>query len=131
MERDHDGHDIWVLSVAVVARLVGANSTGRGMAIVTLGVSLGKVKVVAQPPSRAAARQKVPTLGLTLFGNIRGMKIAEGFIAPWLGYRVSKRCLEAFTSLQGVRFPFPTRQAARQTSNARGKRSAGEPRYRG
>ncbi len=30
----------WALSVAVVARLVGANATGRGMAIVTLGVSL-------------------------------------------------------------------------------------------
>ncbi|MGY5779603.1 MFS transporter [Rhizobium sp. LEGMi135b] len=33
----------WALSVAVVARLVGANSTGRGMAIVTLGVSLATI----------------------------------------------------------------------------------------
>ncbi|TIV33325.1 MAG: MFS transporter, partial [Mesorhizobium sp.] len=31
------------LSVAVVARLVGANATGRGMAIVTLGVSLATI----------------------------------------------------------------------------------------
>lgn len=91
----------------------------------------GKVKVVAQPTSRAAARQKVPTLGLTLFGNIQGMTIAEGFIAAWLKHRVSKRCLEAFTSSQDVRFPFPTRQAARQTSNTRGKRSVAAPRYRG
>lgn len=33
----------WSLSVAVVARLVGANATGRGMAIVTLGVSLATI----------------------------------------------------------------------------------------
>lgn len=33
----------WALSVAVVARLVGANATGRGMAIVTLGVSLATI----------------------------------------------------------------------------------------
>lgn len=33
----------WALSVAVVARLVGANSTGLGMAIVTLGVSLATI----------------------------------------------------------------------------------------
>ncbi|MBY3345582.1 MFS transporter [Rhizobium laguerreae] len=33
----------WALSVAVVARLVGANATGRGMAILTLGVSLATI----------------------------------------------------------------------------------------
>ncbi|ESX24416.1 MFS transporter [Mesorhizobium sp. LSJC264A00] len=33
----------WALSVAVVSRLVGANATGRGMAIVTLGVSLATI----------------------------------------------------------------------------------------
>lgn len=33
----------WALSVAVVARLVGANATGRGMGIVTLGVSLATI----------------------------------------------------------------------------------------
>ncbi|MEP6565030.1 MAG: MFS transporter [Mesorhizobium sp.] len=33
----------WALSVAVVARLVGANATGRGMSIVTLGVSLATI----------------------------------------------------------------------------------------
>jgi MFS transporter, DHA1 family, purine ribonucleoside efflux pump len=33
----------WALSVSVVARLVGANATGRGMAIVTLGVSLATI----------------------------------------------------------------------------------------
>ncbi|MDB5551421.1 MAG: transporter [Rhizobium sp.] len=33
----------WALSVAVVARLVGASATGRGMAIVTLGVSLATI----------------------------------------------------------------------------------------
>ena len=33
----------WALSVAVVARLVGANATGRGMAIVTLGVSIATI----------------------------------------------------------------------------------------
>ncbi|MCV3766485.1 MFS transporter [Rhizobium sp. TRM95796] len=33
----------WALSVAVVARMVGANATGRGMAIVTLGVSLATI----------------------------------------------------------------------------------------
>jgi len=33
----------WALSVAVVARLVGANATGRGMAVVTLGVSVATI----------------------------------------------------------------------------------------
>lgn len=33
----------WALSVAVVARLVGANATGRGMGVVTLGVSLATI----------------------------------------------------------------------------------------
>ncbi|ACP21663.1 probable transporter, permease protein (plasmid) [Sinorhizobium fredii NGR234] len=33
----------WALSVAVVARLVGTNATGRGMAIVTLGVSVATI----------------------------------------------------------------------------------------
>ncbi|NWL77264.1 MFS transporter [Pseudomonas taiwanensis] len=33
----------WALSFAVVARLVGSNATGRGMAMVTLGVSLATI----------------------------------------------------------------------------------------
>lgn len=33
----------WALSVAVVAKLVGTNATGRGIAIVTLGVSLATI----------------------------------------------------------------------------------------
>ncbi|MCG7507413.1 MFS transporter [Mesorhizobium retamae] len=51
----------WALSVAVVARLVGANATGRGMAIVTLGVSLATIAA--------------PSLG--------------ALISDWLGWRVA------------------------------------------
>ncbi len=51
----------WALSVAVVARLVGANSTGRGMAIVTLGVSLATIAA--------------PSVG--------------ALISDWLGWRVA------------------------------------------
>lgn len=51
----------WALSVAVVARLVGANATGRGMAIVTLGVSLATIAA--------------PSLG--------------ALISDWLGWRIA------------------------------------------
>jgi DHA1 family purine ribonucleoside efflux pump-like MFS transporter len=51
----------WALSVAVVARLVGANATGRGMAIVTLGVSLATIAA--------------PSVG--------------ALISDWLGWRVA------------------------------------------
>jgi MFS transporter, DHA1 family, purine ribonucleoside efflux pump len=51
----------WALSVAVVARLVGTNSTGRGMAIVTLGVSLATIAA--------------PSMG--------------ALISDWLGWRVA------------------------------------------
>lgn len=51
----------WALSVAVVARLVGANATGRGMAIVTLGVSLATIAA--------------PSLG--------------ALISDWMGWRVA------------------------------------------
>ncbi|KWV58468.1 ABC transporter permease [Rhizobium altiplani] len=51
----------WALSVAVVARLVGANATGRGMAIVTLGVSLATIAA--------------PSLG--------------ALISDWLGWRTA------------------------------------------
>jgi DHA1 family purine ribonucleoside efflux pump-like MFS transporter len=51
----------WALSVAVVARLVGANATGRGMAIVTLGVSLATIAA--------------PSMG--------------ALISDWLGWRVA------------------------------------------
>jgi DHA1 family purine ribonucleoside efflux pump-like MFS transporter len=51
----------WALSVAVVARLVGANATGRGMAIVTLGVSLATIAA--------------PSMG--------------ALISDWLGWRIA------------------------------------------
>ncbi len=51
----------WALSVAVVARLVGTNATGRGMAIVTLGVSLATIAA--------------PSVG--------------ALISDWLGWRVA------------------------------------------
>ena len=51
----------WALSVAVVARLVGANATGRGMAIVTIGVSLATIAA--------------PSMG--------------ALISDWLGWRVA------------------------------------------
>ncbi|OLP46292.1 MFS transporter [Rhizobium oryziradicis] len=51
----------WALSVAVVARLVGANATGRGMAIVTLGVSLATIAA--------------PSMG--------------ALISNWLGWRIA------------------------------------------
>lgn len=51
----------WALSVAVVARLVGANATGRGMAIVTLGVSLATIAA--------------PSMG--------------ALISDWIGWRVA------------------------------------------
>lgn len=51
----------WALSVAVVARLVGANATGRGMAIVTLGVSLATIAA--------------PSIG--------------ALISDWLGWRIA------------------------------------------
>ncbi|QNQ11386.1 MFS transporter [Sphingomonas alpina] len=51
----------WALSVAVVARVAGVNSIGRGMAIVTLGVSLATIAA--------------PALG--------------ALISDWLGWRVA------------------------------------------
>ena len=51
----------WALSVSVVARLVGTNATGRGMAIVTLGVSLATIAA--------------PSMG--------------ALISDWLGWRVA------------------------------------------
>ncbi len=51
----------WALSVAVVARLVGTNATGRGMAIVTLGVSLATIAA--------------PSMG--------------ALISDWLGWRIA------------------------------------------
>lgn len=51
----------WALSVAVVARLVGSNATGRGMAIVTLGVSLATIAA--------------PSIG--------------ALISDWLGWRIA------------------------------------------
>lgn len=51
----------WALSVAVVARLVGANATGRGMAIVTLGVSLATIAA--------------PSMG--------------AIVSDWLGWRIA------------------------------------------
>ena len=51
----------WALSVAVVARLVGAKATGRGMAIVTLGVSLATIAA--------------PSMG--------------ALISDWLGWRIA------------------------------------------
>lgn len=51
----------WALSFAVVARLVGANATGRGMAVVTLGVSLATIAA--------------PSMG--------------ALISDWLGWRVA------------------------------------------
>jgi len=51
----------WASSVAVVARLVGSNATGRGMAVVTLGVSLATIAA--------------PSLG--------------ALISDWLGWRTA------------------------------------------
>lgn len=51
----------WALSVAVVARLVGAHATGRGMAIVTLGVSLATIAA--------------PSMG--------------ALVSDWLGWRIA------------------------------------------
>jgi DHA1 family purine ribonucleoside efflux pump-like MFS transporter len=51
----------WALSFAVVARLVGANATGRGMAVVTLGVSLATIAA--------------PSMG--------------ALISDWLGWRIA------------------------------------------
>ncbi|WP_054308882.1 MFS transporter [Mesorhizobium sp. 1M-11] len=61
----------WALSVAVVARLVGANATGRGMAIVTLGVSLATIAA--------------PSLG--------------ALISDWLGWRVAMAMTAALAAL--------------------------------
>lgn len=82
----------WALSVAVVARLVGANATGRGMAIVTLGVSLATIAA--------------PSMG--------------ALISDWLGWRVATAMtagLAAFAMLlQALSLPsLPT-----STSNSLG-----------
>lgn len=61
----------WALSVAVVARLVGANATGRGMAVVTLGVSLATIAA--------------PSLG--------------ALISDWLGWRTAMAITAALAML--------------------------------
>ncbi len=80
----------WALSVAVVARLVGANATGRGMAIVTLGVSLATIAA--------------PSMG--------------ALISDWLGWRIAMAMtagLAALALLLQV-FSLPTLPAT--TSNS-------------
>jgi MFS transporter, DHA1 family, purine ribonucleoside efflux pump len=61
----------WALSVAVVARLVGANATGRGMAVVTLGVSLATIAA--------------PSMG--------------ALISDWLGWRTAMAITAALAAL--------------------------------
>lgn len=61
----------WALSVAVVARLVGANATGRGMAVITLGVSLATIAA--------------PSLG--------------ALISDWLGWRTAMAITAALAAL--------------------------------
>jgi len=61
----------WALSVAVVARLVGASATGRGMAVVTLGVSLATIAA--------------PSMG--------------ALISDWLGWRSAMAITAALAAL--------------------------------
>lgn len=80
----------WALSVAVVARLVGTHATGRGMAIVTLGVSLATIAA--------------PSMG--------------ALISDWLGWRVATAMtagLAAIAVLLQI-FSLPTLPAS--TSNS-------------
>lgn len=80
----------WALSVAVVARLVGTNATGRGMAVVTLGVSLATIAA--------------PSMG--------------ALISDWLGWRSAMAmtaALAAFAMLLQV-LSLPTLPAS--TSNS-------------
>ncbi len=82
----------WALSVAVVARLVGANATGRGMAIVTLGVSLATIAA--------------PSMG--------------ALISDWLGWR-SAMAMTAGLALVALLLQFlslPTLPAAASNSLA-------------
>ncbi len=80
----------WALSVAVVARLVGANATGRGMAIVTLGVSLATIAA--------------PSLG--------------ALISDWLGWRVAMAMTAGLAALAMVLqfISLPTLPAAASNS---------------
>jgi DHA1 family purine ribonucleoside efflux pump-like MFS transporter len=80
----------WALSVAVVARLVGANATGRGMAIVTLGVSLATIAA--------------PSMG--------------ALISDWLGWRVAMAMTAGLAALAMLlqAFSLPTLPAS--TSNS-------------
>ncbi|TBE17128.1 MFS transporter [Rhizobium ruizarguesonis] len=79
----------WALSVAVVARLVGANATGRGMAIVTLGVSLATIAA--------------PSMG--------------ALISDWLGWRVAMAMTAGLAALAMLQaFSLPTLPAS--TSNS-------------
>lgn len=82
----------WALSVAVVARLVGANATGRGMAIVTLGVSLATIAA--------------PSLG--------------ALISDWLGWRVAMVMTAGLAALAMVLqfISLPTLPAAASNSLA-------------
>ncbi len=80
----------WALSVAVVARLVGMNATGRGMAIVTLGVSLATIAA--------------PSLG--------------ALISDWLGWRVAMAMTAGLAALAMVLqfISLPTLPAAASNS---------------
>lgn len=82
----------WALSVAVVARLVGANATGRGMAIVTLGVSLATIAA--------------PSLG--------------ALISDWLGWRVAMAMTAGLAALAMLLqfISLPTLPAAASNSMA-------------
>ena len=92
----------WALSVAVVARLVGANATGRGMAIVTLGVSLA---TIAAPSMGALISDwlgwrsaMAMTAGLTvLASSVSSLPITHGNrdlsyqIGPFTSRRIGNR----------------------------------------
>jgi DHA1 family purine ribonucleoside efflux pump-like MFS transporter len=80
----------WSLSVAIVARLVGANATGRGMAIVTLGVSLATIAA--------------PSLG--------------ALISDWLGWRSAMTMTAGLAALAMLLqlLSLPTLPASRSNS---------------
>ena len=82
----------WALSVAVVARLVGANATGRGMAVVTLGVSLATIAA--------------PSMG--------------ALISDWLGWRSAMAITAALAAIAALLqlLSLPTLPAS--TSNSLG-----------
>jgi DHA1 family purine ribonucleoside efflux pump-like MFS transporter len=89
----------WALSVAVVARLVGANATGRGMAIVTLGVSLATIaapsvgalisdwlgwrSAMAMTAGLAALAMLLQVLSLPTLPASTGNSLADVFRLTW------------------------------------------------